>query len=1028
MKILHILTLMLIMALPSHANPVGEQAALKKAQTFLKDKKRLSADEQLHLAYRSATAENADNAYFYVFNQSDGKGFIILSGDDRTVPVLGYAEQGSFDIDHLSPNVKWWMDYYQEAIKEVVENKWVNTPAHARPTDVIQPLLTTKWDQTPPYNGMCPVINGAQCPTGCVATAMAQILYYHRCPVGETAAIPGYTTYSYKEELPSLPATIFDWENMHNSYNSNSSQESKDAVAKLMQYCGQAVEMDYTPASSGAQTDRLVTILPRYFKFPWTIHNVSREGYSIAQWDSLLINELKNDRPVLYTGYTSAWEGHAFVCDGYDGKGFYHINWGWSGAADGYYRISVLDATANGVGGSSTSLRFNVMQSALIGVKAEGEDDYVQPEKEISVGRASLKSGREYVRDENTGGFGRIVVAQRFVNISDQNARKNNFSLGMGLFDDEGVMVKKLVSTDAFLWSGYPMVMELPMADFGKDFTEGHFTIYPIFKYSDGDWQLAMNADLYHIDVNIEGNNLTLTPVPKADFKVNRVRKSGNNVLVRLTNEDEEFCGELYVRKIETDGSIGEVASESICIEENSEREIAVYIDDNHSLDIDKEAYFLSVDVYDDQYFYSNVTNEGTKLDCEIKVANLSEDQTTIIGDKVMCTFNVTNEGEQQYKHYFVMALINADGETVYSEKNLLHVPEKGSISVVGEIPLVEFGEGYRLSASAFEDKDVSVICTSDPYSVAKGAIYWTANGEIKTQLAADVFHVPDDALTINLRNAFTRNVVANANPNTVYLLDKTVPNGLAGKNVFNYENMGGILTIYDGYDFFSPVELQISKNIKFMRSFDAADLTKWSSIVLPFAPVRMQVDDKKVEWFKNPDDYGKDFWLQRIAKVSGDEVVLAYADEFKAGEPYLLAIGENLAGKTLEFVGLKTTLAPSSEIMMGANIDGYTFKGTTCSTQRPSVYLIDDNQFVFNAGDCDIPPFRVFAESDGGPQSLTINGPSILSGIQNVTLTRPEADDVVYYLNGQRAGKYSDVNKLHKGIYVVKGMKLVVK
>ena len=152
---------------------------------------------------------------------------------------------------------------------------------------------------------------------------------------------------------------------MANTYGRNATQVQKDAVAKLMLYCGQAVQMDYTPSSSGAQTMFLPQILVQSFNYPSTAHNINRYGYTIEQWDSLLLNELRNKRPVLYTGYTTASEGHAFVCDGYDGKGFYHINWGWGGTADGYFRASVLDASSNGIGGSSTSMRFSISCSVV---------------------------------------------------------------------------------------------------------------------------------------------------------------------------------------------------------------------------------------------------------------------------------------------------------------------------------------------------------------------------------------------------------------------------------------------------------------------------------------------------------------------------------------------------------------------------------------------------------------------------------------------------------------------------------------
>jgi len=325
---------LLVMACTVKAAPVTERMAKQKARAFVNEQFAKSGME-MKMAHKAMLPGKNDVPGLYVYNIGDNQGFVILSGDDRAVPVLAYSDTGSFDIDNAPDNVKWWMQYYTEALEQVVERQLVNRAAVSRPTDVIKPLVTTKWDQSEPYNQMCPSVNGTKAPTGYVATAMAQILNYHKWPQSTTNAIDAYTTYSYHVEMPKLEPTTFDWDHMANTYGRNATQVQKDAVAKLMLYCGQAVQMDYTPSSSGAQTMFLPQILVQSFNYPSTAHNINRYGYTIEQWDSLLLNELRNKRPVLYTGYTTASEGHAFVCDGYDGKGFYHINWGWGGTADG---------------------------------------------------------------------------------------------------------------------------------------------------------------------------------------------------------------------------------------------------------------------------------------------------------------------------------------------------------------------------------------------------------------------------------------------------------------------------------------------------------------------------------------------------------------------------------------------------------------------------------------------------------------------------------------------------------------------
>ena len=365
------------------ASPIKAPSAELKAKQFVVENKALFKESKVSLAYVSKNDAQSQDAFFYVYNVGDDNGFVIITGDDRAVPVLGYTDSGRFAWDEIPDNLRLWLDYYKEAMQQIIVNDIHGVAPHSRPTDVIKPLVSTRWNQDWPYNSLCPTSGAKQCPTGCVATAMAQVMNYHRFPDVETAEIPSYYCGSIGKTIPALPATNFEWDKMKNSYDRNSSEESIMAVAKLMQYCGQAVEMEYSASSSGAQTFDLPWRLPQYFHYPETMHYVYHEGYSIAEWDSLLINELKTNGPILYTGYTTAWEGHAFVCDGYDGKGLYHINWGWGGAADGYYRISVLDASTSGIGGSSTSLRFTINQAVLLGMKTTGEDDFVAPEQSI---------------------------------------------------------------------------------------------------------------------------------------------------------------------------------------------------------------------------------------------------------------------------------------------------------------------------------------------------------------------------------------------------------------------------------------------------------------------------------------------------------------------------------------------------------------------------------------------------------------------------------------------------------------------
>ncbi|MBO4820762.1 MAG: C10 family peptidase [Prevotella sp.] len=1011
------------------ANPVTKAVALQKAKLFAKEQFG-NRNENVVITYQSDLKGKPGHPALYVCNYGNDKGYVILSGDDRTVPVLAYSDHGSLDVEHMPENMKWWLQYYEEAIEQVVDYQLTNKMPVGRPTDVIKPLIKTKWDQTWPFNEMCPSVNAVRCPTGCVATAMAQVLNYHRCPADSTNAIDAYTTYTHKVNMPKLAPTTFDWDNMLDVYGRNATQEQRDAVAKLMLYCGQAVQMDYTPNSSGANTDYLGYLLPRYFNLPNTIHNVTRYGYTIEQWDSILINELKHNRPVLYTGYTMAMEGHAFVCDGYDGNGYYHINWGWGGDGDDYFRISVLDASANGTGGSSTSLRFSVLQSAIIGITREGEDEFVAPDVPIvAFSRSSLKYGREYVRDSVGVDFTNIVVDIPV--FYDGNNWYNKYKVGLALFDDEGNIVKTVGSTNVELWPGYPDDTELTIK-LGKGIENGHYKLKTMFWENGGGVpKMARNADVNYIDAQIQGDTLTLQPVPKGDFKVTRVRRSGSNVVVRLTNGDEWFDGFFYLRKYNSKGAIEEVAMEPAAIEPNSTRDIAIYVDNDHSIDLDNEVYFLSVDSYEDQFFYTNAYNEGAQLQCRVDFLNLDDEGTAIVGDKVICNVTVANNGVGEYRHFVGVNLVNEQGEEM-SENKIVSIPSGDYVTLGMQFKPSAFDKSYKVVVKGFEGNVLKTIEETPALMLLKGAIYWVADGSMKTKKAESNFVVPDDALAINLKVAYTSNAQPNENPNTVYLLDKSVPKGLMGKNVVNYENKGGTITMDDRYDFYVPEDVTATVVPKYIRAFNAEDVGKWSTLTLPFAPIAISVDGASATWHQQGEDGeatgNAKFWLMEIVAVEGDQMTLDYASEIKANTTYIIAPDAQLSGKELLFEGKKnTTLKAGFAKDMVSKVDGFDITTNSVKTIVKDVYVLEGDRFVYVDEDTTLPAFRAcLAGVRVEGSAIRIIAPALPDGIENLRATTTPSNGEIYNVMGVCVGGLTDLKNLPKGIYIIGGRKVM--
>ena len=347
--------------------------AMKIAENYLNNSKiqlkNAQISDVLNLSYIS---KDDNQAYYYVFNFDDDNGFIVISGDDRAKDILGYSDNGGFDINNIPENMKYWLSFYQEELEMLYkqENTIHATKASYSNNDfksAVRPLLKTKWNQGDPYNLQCPKIpTGENAATGCVATAAAQIMKYHKYPERGTGS-NSYRTKTHEFDISvDFSNSYYDWSNMTNTYSRQSSQVQKDAVATLMFHCGVAVNMDYD-SESGAVSRHMARALIDNFGYDSNLQIYLRDYYSALEWNNMIKAELNASRPVYYSG-SSEDAGHAFVCDGYNNDGFFHFNWGWGGYSDGYFQLSALDVGDDvGIGGGSGG--FNQNQEIITGIQ-----------------------------------------------------------------------------------------------------------------------------------------------------------------------------------------------------------------------------------------------------------------------------------------------------------------------------------------------------------------------------------------------------------------------------------------------------------------------------------------------------------------------------------------------------------------------------------------------------------------------------------------------------------------------------------
>lgn len=304
----------------------------------------------------------------FVFTIDKDKGFALISEQDSENIVIAYSPNSQLDINNLPPTFMAWMEMYN--------SKSTCSYASSSKYQDVSPLLgDTKWGQGSPYNRQCPNHNGSTSVTGCVATAMAQVMRYYQYPSVGRGTIDYYTRTHQIHVVRDMSAYPLCWERMKGEYGNKTSEEEGNAVASLMASCGASVYMDYSSDASGAYQHDLVRGYVRNFAYDEDCAYVAREYFNNAEWHSMLQDELAHGRPINYGGSSKADGGHSFVLDGFTYSNgttpYYHVNWGWNGNCDGYYLIADLLPMNNGV--SAANQGFSSNQSMVIGVQPPNE-------------------------------------------------------------------------------------------------------------------------------------------------------------------------------------------------------------------------------------------------------------------------------------------------------------------------------------------------------------------------------------------------------------------------------------------------------------------------------------------------------------------------------------------------------------------------------------------------------------------------------------------------------------------------------
>lgn len=502
-RLLLLAFLVLSLLFNSYAEKVDEETARIVAFNFLSAKAPalfLKSHSSLRLICKeiSSPGLNASASpipLYYVFS-SDSTNFIIIPGDDKISPVLGYSIESGFDVSDMPPALLKWLENYKKEIIWLSTNsapadysvvsEWDNLknglPGNRRNTTAVAPLLSTKWNQAPYYNAACP--GGSV--TGCVATAMTQIMKFWNYPANGSG-FHSYNHSDYGTLSANFAATTYNWSQMPNMVNGPNS-----AVATLMYHVGVSVEMDYSPDASGAyviSSQSPVThcaeyALETYFGYTSGIAGIERDNYSSADWINLLKVELNAGRPVLYAGFGSGG-GHAFVADGYDNTDRFHFNWGWGGMSDGYFLVGSLNPGSTGSGGGSGG--YNSGQQAVIGIKPPVNNQTYDMAlyDNVNLSSSTIWYGQSFSLSTNIANFG-----------------NNTFSgdYAAAIFDAQGDFIDFVdVLTGYTLEGGYAYTNNLEFSCEGLlSMLPGDYSISIFYKPTGGNWVIVRDNEYYY--------------------------------------------------------------------------------------------------------------------------------------------------------------------------------------------------------------------------------------------------------------------------------------------------------------------------------------------------------------------------------------------------------------------------------------------------------------------------------------------------------------------------------------------------
>ncbi len=720
MKRIVLLLTIIQLAIGAWAGDVTIEEAQQKAQDFMNRRHVGFQSKKLRLAQQPAATEQAerlDASKFYVFNYGTSEGFVIVSADDRTEAILGYTDSGTYDERTLPENMRRWLDDYTEQIRQLDVcgiTQDMSSPYLAGRA-AINPMLQTKWNQKDPYNRLCPTdpTTGKTSLVGCVAVTMAQVMNYFKYPAKTKTTIPAYTTKNAEISMPAYGITTIRWNDMLPWYDERATESQIDAVAQLSLLCGAAIQMDYGSSNSSAYMSEIADVLPRFFDYDGAMQCVGRIGRGINEWEDLIYNELRSGRPVFYRGTrdVNGTDGnHAFVIDGYDGNGFFHVNWGW-GNYNGFFLLSVMAPYASSERDMLLSNEgYTISQEAIIGTQpnAGGSIPACMMARDME-----LTSASSVTRSSTSADFPEVTVTTAVYNHTGET---KTWDVGIGLLNASGTLVATSTTrTNYTLNDNYGWKELKSSITFGNGLSNGTYRIVSISRESGNGrpWQIDKYATDYALYAKIQGKNMTIRATSTSlsgsisleeSAEVNKLTK----LRLHIQNNGTDFKNVVYLF---VDGERSGGRFVEIPMDGTKDVEIGFKPTSagNHSLSI---AYY-----YNDYVTFANLTVNAkaaatNSLGVSVVSTNATSDKK--IGTTLEMTVSVTNKNTAYYNNKLRATLYKLRhdgsnyGDFAARQENDLYIAPGNTITTSFRFTDLEEGEYYFVWIEYYSNGEIN--------------------------------------------------------------------------------------------------------------------------------------------------------------------------------------------------------------------------------------------------------------------------------------------------------------------------------